>query len=90
MAVTSLHLKAILCKYDCSLSYNIFVTYFVQGIPLSEIGDDGLPFTHKNGSHSQLELKAFLDLLSVMRKSAARSRSLAKKVCRTGRRKPPR
>ena len=38
-----------------------------SGIPLSEIGDDGLPFTHKNGSHSQLQLKAFLDLLSVMR-----------------------
>ena len=67
MAVISLHFKGILCKYDFSLSYNIFVTYFVQGIPLSEIGDDGLPFTHKNGSHSQLQLKAFLDLLSVMR-----------------------
>ena len=51
MAVTSLHLKVILCKYDFSLSYNIFVTYFVQGIPLSEIFMGRLPFTHKNGSH---------------------------------------
>ena len=89
MAVTSLHLKAILCKYDCSLSYNIFVTYFVQGIPLSEIGDDGLLFTHKNGSHSQLELNAFLDLFNFV-EGNAQSGSPVNDIYRTDRRKPPR
>ena len=41
--------------------------FIVQGIPLSEIGDDGVPFTHRNGSHSDVGLNAFLDLLRVMR-----------------------
>jgi hypothetical protein len=67
MAVTSIHLKVILLNMILFVIQCICYIFIVQGIPLSEIGDDGVLFTHRNGSHSDVGLNAFLDLLRVMR-----------------------